>query len=89
MSKPERASLDLQHLGVKWKGAKKSLFGVHALASLADVRCGVAHMRHQDVPKSPPGDIREACVFLALRGGLAELTPNQEWCVLHMFYKLF
>ncbi len=49
----------------------------------------VAHMMHQGVPKNPPGDIREACVFLAPRGGLAELTPNQEWCVLQWFYKLF
>ena len=47
----------------------------------------MAHMRPQDVPRSPPGDIREACVFLAPRGGLAGLTQNQEWCVLHRFYK--
>ena len=36
----------------------------------------MAHMRHQDVPRGPPGDTREACVFLALRGDLAEHIPN-------------
>ena len=49
----------------------------------------MAHMRPQDAPRNPPGDPREAYVFLALRGGLEEHVPNREWCVLHMFYKLF
>ena len=48
-----------------------------------------ANMTPQDAPRSLPGYTREACVFLAPRGGLAELVSNQEWCVLHMFYKLF
>ena len=49
----------------------------------------MVNMRPQDAPKSPPGDTREACVFLAPRGGLAEHVPNRELCVLHWFYKLF
>ena len=38
----------------------------------------VAHMRPQDVPWSPPGDIREACAFLAPRGGLREARPKER-----------
>ena len=38
----------------------------------------MASMRPQDVPRSSPNDIREACVFLAPRGGLAEHVPNRE-----------
>ena len=49
----------------------------------------IAHMRPQDAPRSPPGDIREACVFIAPRGGLVEHVPNQEWCVLLWFNKPF
>ena len=40
------------------------------------------------VPRSPPDDTREACAFLARRGGLTEHVPNREWCVLHWFYKV-
>ena len=36
----------------------------------------MAHMMPSDAPRSPPGDTREACVFLAPRGGLAEHVPN-------------
>ena len=49
----------------------------------------IARMRLQDAPRSPPGDIREACVFVAPRGGLVEHVPNQELCVLPRFCKLF
>jgi hypothetical protein len=36
----------------------------------------VAHMRPQDVPWSPPGDIREACAFLAPRGASSKARPK-------------
>ena len=48
----------------------------------------MANMRPQGAPRIPPSDIREAYVFLAPRGGLAEHVPNRKWCVLHWFYKL-
>ena len=38
----------------------------------------VAHMRPQDVPWSPPGDIREACAFLAPHGGLSKARPKSR-----------
>ena len=47
------------------------------------------NMRPQSAPRNPPSDIREAYVFLAPRGGLAEHVPNRKWCVLQWFYKLF
>ena len=38
----------------------------------------VAHMRPQDVPRSPLGDTRGACASLVLRGGLSGARPKSQ-----------
>ena len=49
----------------------------------------MANMRPQDAPRNPASDIREACAFLAPRGGLTEHVQNQDLCVFHWFYNVF
>ena len=46
----------------------------------------VAYMRPQDVPRSLPGDVREACASLVLRCGLSGARPNHKYRVSQWYY---
>ena len=49
----------------------------------------VAHMRPQDVPWSPPGGIREACAFLAPRGGSSKARPKSRMVFFYIGFIVF
>ena len=58
------------------KGPMKPLEGPHKTPRWLLDGPQMAYVRPQYAPRSHPSDIREACVFLARRGGLGEHVPN-------------
>ena len=48
----------------------------------------MVNMRPRGAHRNPPSNIREACVLLAPRGGLAEHVRHRKWFVLHRLYDI-